>query len=359
MLKTQLHACHLASGAHMVNFHGWELPLNYGSQLAEHHTVRTKAGMFDVSHMNIIDILGTGCRQFLRKLLSNDIDHMTHIGRALYSCMCNEHGGIIDELIVYQRAPDNYRLILNCATRKRALTWIYEKSIGFAVGLQERTDLAMLAVQGPDAIAKTLSILNPTQIDAISTLAHFESVDADEWFFAKTGYTGEAGLELIVPATKITSLWLKLLEAGVKPCGLAARDTLRLEAGMHLYGQDMDESHTPLESGLAHAVSLSSSARNFIGMGALLAQLRCGLTHKLVGLMLDVPGIMRAGTPVLIANTPVGIITSGTYAPTLNKSIAFARVPIETGAHVMVAIREKILQASVSKLAFIKYGKTI
>ena len=335
------------------------MPLHYGSQLEEHHYVRQHAGLFDVSHMTVVDVLGAGGRQFLRKLLTNDVDQLQHTGRALYTCMCNEHGGIIDDLIVYQRASDNYRLVLNSATRNRDLAWIREKIHGFSAGLQERTDLAMLAVQGPEAINKTISILSPAQADAVSTLSTFECVDVDKWFFARTGYTGEEGLEIIVPQEEIANLWSALLAAGVKPCGLAARDTLRLEAGMLLYGQDMDESTTPLESGLAWTVKWQPEDRDFIGMGALMSQKHRGLKRKLVGLILEDKGIMRAGQRVVVEGYPDGIITSGTYSPTLAKSIAFARVPIETDVNVMVDIRGKLFPASVGKPRFVKHGESI
>lgn len=357
--KTPLHATHIACGAKMVDFHGWDMPLHYGSQLNEHHIVRKDAGMFDVSHMTIVDILGAGGRQFLRKLLTNDIDQLSHNGKALYSCMCNEHGGIIDDLIVYQRASDNYRVVLNSATRQNDINWIRQKSEGFAVGLQERGELAMLAVQGPEAIAKTLSILNPAQIDAVSTLTNFECVDVDNWFFARTGYTGEDGLEIIVPKEMIVQLWNDLITAGVKPCGLAARDTLRLEAGMLLYGQDMDETTTPLESGLAWTVKWTPEDRGFIGMGAMISQKQHGVERKMVGLTLLDKGIMRHGQKVIIEGCPDGIITSGSYSPTLEQSIALARVPAETGDRVMVDIRGKLIPAQVGKPRFIKQGKAI
>lgn len=359
ILKTPLHANHLASSARMVDFHGWEMPLNYGSQLDEHHYVRTDAGMFDVSHMNVVDVLGAGGRQFLRHLLTNDIDTLHHTGRALYTCMCNEHGGIIDDLIVYQRASDNYRLILNSATRVHDLAWIRDHIQGFSAGLQERSDLAMLAVQGPNAIKKTLTVLNPAQVDAISTLGPFECVDVDHWFFARTGYTGEDGLEIVVPQNEISNVWTALIDAGVKPCGLAARDTLRLEAGLLLYGQDMDELTTPLESGLAWTVKWEPEDRGFIGQGALLAQKRQNLKQKFVGLTLLDKGVMRAGQRVIVEGHPDGIITSGTYSPTLEKSIALARVPIETGEQVMVDIRGKLFPAFVSKPRFVKHGNPI
>ncbi len=357
--KTPLYASHLASGARMVDFHGWEMPLHYGSQLEEHHHVRRDAGMFDVSHMTVVDVLGAGGRQFLRKLLTNDVDQLEHTGRALYTCMCNEHGGIIDDLIVYQRAPDNYRLVLNSATKTRDLAWIREKIQGFAAGLQERSELAMLAVQGPNAIEKTVSILTSAEADAISTLTHFESVDVGNWFFARTGYTGEEGLELIVPQSDIPKLWSALLEAGVAPCGLGARDTLRLEAGMMLYGQDMDETTTPLESALTWTVKWQPDDRDFIGMGALLSQQQHGLQRQLVGLILQGKGIMRRDQRVVVEGSKEGVITSGTYSPTLEQSIAFARVPIETGDTVQVEIRGKLLPARVSKPRFIKQGKPL
>ena len=357
--KTPLYACHQASGARMVDFHGWEMPLHYGSQLDEHHYVRTEAGMFDVSHMTVVDVLGAGGRQFLRKLLTNDVDQLQHTGRALYTCMCNEHGGIIDDLIVYQRAPDNYRLVLNSATRTRDLAWIREKISGFAAGLQERPELAMLAVQGPEAINKTLAVLTPAQADAISTLTSFECVEVGDWFFARTGYTGEDGLEIIVPQDDIAKLWTALLNAGVKPCGLAARDTLRLEAGLLLYGQDMYESTTPLESGLAWTVKWQPEDRDFIGMGALMSKKQHGVQRKFVGLTLEGKGIMRAGQRVVVEGQADGVITSGTYSPTLAKSIAFARVPIDTGTEVMVDIRGKLFPASVGKPRFVKNGASI
>ncbi len=359
ILKTPLFADHVALGARMVDFHGWDMPLHYGSQINEHHHVRRDAGMFDVSHMNIVDVLGAGGRQFLRQLLTQDIDTLQHIGRALYSCMCNEHGGIIDDLMVYQRAPDNYRLILNSATRARDLAWIREKIIGFSAGLQERTDLAMLAVQGPHAIQKTYAVLNPAQADAVSTLAPFESVEVGHWFFGRTGYTGEDGLEIIVPQQDIHALWGALLAAGVKPCGLAARDTLRLEAGLLLYGQDMDESISPLESGLGWTVAWQPDDRAFIGMSALQSQKQHGLTHKLVGLTLMEKGVMRTGQRVIVDGYSDGIITSGTYSPTLGESIALARVPIETGESVKVEIRGKGFPARVGKARFVKHGAPI
>lgn len=355
--KTPLHSNHNALHARMVDFHGWNMPLHYGSQIEEHHAVRQRAGMFDVSHMTIVDILGAGGRQFLRRLLTNDVDRLEHTGRALYTCLCNEHGGIIDDLIVYQRASDNYRLILNSATRESDLRWIRAKSHGFAVGLQERTELAMLAVQGPETFAFLNTVLAPAQIDAISTLACFECVEVGDWFFARTGYTGEDGLEIVLPASAIGPFWNALIAAGVRPCGLGARDTLRLEAGMLLYGQDMDETTTPLESGLEWTVQWTPDDRNFIGMGALLSQKQQGVTRKLVGLRLQEKGIMRTGQQVYFGDKPCGIITSGSYSPTLNCSIAMARVSVETTDPVQVDIRGVLVPVTMTGTRFIKKRK--
>ncbi len=359
IVKTPLYANHLQLNAKMVDFHGWNMPLHYGSQLEEHQIVRTDAGMFDVSHMTVVDILGAGGRQFLRKLLTNDVDQLQHTGRALYSCMCNEHGGIIDDLIIYQRSPDNYRLVLNSATRTHDLDWLRKQISGFSAGLQERPELAMIAVQGPKAIQKTLNILTPMQADAVLTLAPFECAEINNWFFARTGYTGEDGLEIILPEEEAGSLWDNLHQTGIQPCGLAARDTLRIEAGLLLYGQDMDESTTPLESGLAWTIKWEPQERNFIGMGALISQKQFGIQQKLVGLTLAAQGIMRTGQPVVIPGCTEGVVTSGTYSPTLKQSIALARVPIETGEDVMVDIRGKLIPAKVSKPRFVKAGKRI
>ncbi len=357
ILKTALYQEHMTLDAKMVDFHGWLMPLHYGSQLQEHQDVRSHAGMFDVSHMTVVDLLGAGVRQFLRHLLTHDIDQLNHIGRALYSCMCNRDGGIIDDLIVYQRGPDHYRLVLNAATRVNDLAWIRQHIQGYAIDLQERSDLAMLAVQGPQAIEKTLQILTPIQADAVSTIAPFECVEPDNMFFARTGYTGEDGLEIIAAPAQITHLWRALLRAGVKPCGLAARDTLRIEAGLLLYGQDMTETTTPLESGLNWTVTWEPQDRDFLGRSALVAQKQQGLQQKLVGLRLEDKGIMRAGQKVMIDGLPDGIITSGTFSPILNQSIAFARVPYATQDDVWVDIRNKRCRAHVGKLRFINKGK--
>lgn len=357
--KTPLHSAHLEQNAKMVDFHGWEMPIHYGSQIQEHHTVRQQAGMFDVSHMTVVDILGAGGRQFLRKLLCNDIDQLLNTGKAMYSCMLNHHGGIIDDLIVYYRAPDNYRVILNSATREKDIAWLSQHVEGYSCGIQEREELAMLAVQGPHAIELTLAAFAPALADVVSTLRPFECVDVGNYFIARTGYTGEDGFEIVVPESEINSLWQKLLDVGIKPCGLGARDTLRLEAGMMLYGQDMTESTTPLESALNWTIKWEPVERQFIGMGALQTQRQQGVKQKMVGLVLEDRGIMRSGQTVIVPDVGEGVITSGTFSPTLQKSIALARIPTSTCEQVLVDIRGKSLTATVTKPRFVKQGKAL
>ena len=354
--KTPLFEEHQKAHAQWIDFHGWHLPLHYGSQLEEHLSVRRDAGMFDVSHMTIVDLLGAGGRQFLRDLLANDVDKLKHAGQALYSCMLAPNGGVLDDLIVYQRAPDHYRIILNSATREKDLAWIQKHAEGLPVGIQERTDLAMIAIQGPRAIQKTVQTLASEQIEAVSALKPFESVELDGYFFAHTGYTGEHGLEVILPRAQAAHFWQNLVRNGVKPCGLGARDSLRLEAGMMLYGQDMDETTTPLEAALGWTLAWEPQDRNFIGRTALSLQRQQGIQRKLVGLRLLEKGVMRAGQKIFVEGVGEGIITSGTYSPILNRSIAFGRVPVKTEKQCSIEIRGKRLQAEITKPRFIQNG---
>ncbi len=358
MAETSLYDEHVSQGAKVVDFHGWALPLHYGSQIEEHLSVRNDAGMFDVSHMTVVDVLGAGGRQFLLHLLSNNVDELT-TGQALYSCMLNQHGCIMDDLIVYYRSSDNYRLVLNAATRDKDLNWLRSQAKGFSVGLQERPDLGILAIQGPNAVDKAMACFNAAKMDAISTLREFEGVDVLDWFIARTGYTGEEGLEVILPNEQMPELWQALLKQGVKPCGLGARDSLRLEAGMMLYGQDMDETTTPYESGLAWTVKLTPADRDFIGRGGLNAQKQRGIERKMVGLVLEDKGVLRPGLRVFSEGVQDGIITSGGYSPTLEKSIAFARVPVEMSASAFVEIRSKTLPVTLTKPRFVRRGKVI
>lgn len=355
-LKTALHQAHLDLGAKMVDFHGWDMPLHYGSQLHEHEEVRTHAGVFDVSHMTIVDIKGKDAQPFLRMLITNDVAHLDQ-GRALYTCMCQTNGGIIDDLIVYQVGTNHYRLVLNSATKTKDMAWIRQHMTGYAIMLQERSDLAMLAVQGPHAIKKTLSILSPSQAPTVAALAPFFCIESEHLFIARTGYTGEDGFEIMATPSHIHPIWQALIQAGVQPCGLAARDTLRLEAGLLLYGQDMDETTTPLEAGLGWTIAWEPSDRDFIGRSALQAQKQQGLQQKLVGLRLLDKGIMRAGQKVLCEGSPDGNITSGSFSPTLHQSIALARLPHAVQGEVKVEIRNNHCRAEVGKPRFIHKGK--
>jgi aminomethyltransferase len=347
---TVLNQEHVVCGAKMVDFHGWYMPLHYGSQIEEHNAVREVAGMFDVSHMTVIDARGKNVRLFLQKLLANDIAKLTYTGKALYSCMLNETGGVIDDLIVYYVADDYYRLVVNSATREKDVAWITQQAKIFHVTIVAYSDLAMIAVQGPQAIAKACSIL-PTDVAAkAAQLKPFHFYHDQDYFIAHTGYTGERGLEIIVPADQGSQLWQDLLAAGVRPCGLGARDTLRLEAGMNLYGQDMDETTSPLESGLAWTVALKPEERDFIGRSALINN---PITQQFMGIELQGAGILRH-EQVVHTDQGTGIITSGSFSPTLKKSIGFARVPIDCARQCTVEIRGKQVPAQLVKLPFVK-----
>ena len=353
--KTVLNDTHRALGAKMVDFGGWDMPLNYGSQIEEHHAVRRDAGMFDVSHMTVVDLHGAKTRAFLRYLLANSIDKLKTSGKALYSCMLNEQGGVIDDLIVYFLTEDFFRVVVNASTREKDLAWIEKQARAFDVKVTERPDLAMIAVQGPNARAKVQSLLSETTRAAAAKIGKFVATEGDDLFIARTGYTGEDGYEIIVPEAQAVSLWARLQDAGVAPAGLGARDTLRLEAGMNLYGQDMDEAITPWEAGLAWTISLEPG-RAFIGRDALEKQKADGVKRVLVGLVMDEKGVLRHGQRVVTAQGD-GEILSGTFSPTLGKAIAFARVP--AGADkVEVDIRGRLVPVRVVKYPFVRDGKS-
>ena len=353
--KTILNDTHRALGAKMVDFGGWDMPLNYGSQIEEHHAVRRDAGMFDVSHMTVVDLHGPRTREFLRRLLANSVDKLKVSGKALYSCMLTEQGGVIDDLIVYFLTEDFFRVVVNAATRDKDLPWIEKQAAAFAVKVTERTDLAMIAVQGPQARAKVQSLLSPATREKAAKIGKFVACEGDGLFIARTGYTGEDGYEIIVPEAQAVDLWNRLIAAGVKPAGLGARDTLRLEAGMNLYGQDMDETVTPWEAGLAWTVALDEG-RDFIGRGALEKQQAAGVRRALVGLVMDEKGVLRHGQRVVTAHGD-GEILSGTFSPTLAKAIAFARVPAAASGNVQVDIRGKLVPVRVVKYPFVRDNK--
>ncbi|MDO8291608.1 MAG: glycine cleavage system aminomethyltransferase GcvT [Gallionella sp.] len=379
--QTPLNAAHRAMGAKMVDFGGWDMPVNYGSQIDEHHQVRNDCGMFDVSHMRVVDIKGKGVRDFLRHLLANNVDKLTLPGKALYSCMLLESGGVIDDLIVYFMSEEWFRIVVNAGTADKDIAWMKRQAAELtrhlptgdaAVALSpasggkldrgnapqlsivDHPEFAMIAVQGPNARAKVWQVLPATKAKT-EGLQVFQAADCGEQFIARTGYTGEDGFEIMLSAAHAASLWQALAKAGVAPIGLGARDTLRLEAGMNLYGQDMDESVNPLESGLAWTVDLKS-VRDFIGKAALLAS---PPVRKLAGLVLLDRGVLRGHQKVHTAHGE-GEITSGSFSPTLNQSIALARVPkeVQTGDTLQVAIRDKMLAAKVVKYPFARNGKS-
>jgi len=352
---TPLHASHVAAGARMVDFAGWDMPVNYGSQIEEHHAVRTDAGMFDVSHMHALDLSGVGATPFLRTLLANDVIKLKSPGKALYSCMLNETGGVIDDLIVYRFSDAEYRIVVNAGTADKDIAWMRRQIAqqGANVTLESRRDLAMIAVQGPKAIERAAKVILEINTSR-GVPAAFSAVRLGDLLIARTGYTGEDGLEVTVPASRAAAMWDALTNAGVRPCGLGARDTLRLEAGMNLYGQDMDESVSPLDAGLAWTVDLRDAERNFIGKAALIAKPASMTT---IGLILDDKGVLRAHMKV-ITEAGEGETTSGSFSPTLQKSIAIARVPlgVAAGEAVEVDVRGRRLKAHTVKLPFVRNG---
>jgi aminomethyltransferase len=357
---TALHAEHLKLNAKMVDFFGWDMPINYGSQIEEHHAVRKDAGMFDVSHMTIVDVSGQDAKAYLRKLLANDVAKLKEKGKALYSGMLNESGGVVDDLIVYFFEETNYRLVVNSATREKDMAWLEKVASGFDVAVNERSEFAMIAVQGPNAKIKANSLLSLAQQEAVKDMKPFFGVQAEDLFIATTGYTGEAGYEIIVHQDKAASLWQQLLDAGVAPCGLGARDTLRLEAGMNLYGQDMDEHTSPLAANMGWTITWEPEDRDFVGRAALTEQ-KLVNAEKLVGLVMREKGVLRAGQSVRLSEHEAlrGVITSGTFSPTLGFSIALARVPKTVGETVEVEMRKKWVSVDVVKPSFVRNGKSL
>ena len=356
--RTPLYALHLALGAKMVDFGGWDMPLHYGSQVEEHHEVRRDCGVFDVSHMTVIDITGLQAKQWLQYLLANDVERLNTPGRALYSAMLNEQGGVVDDMIVYLM-PGGYRLIVNAATRDQDLAWMQAQLKGYDVQLQERPELALLAIQGPQARHKVAELVSQARAQLIQQLKPFEGQSCGDWFIARTGYTGEDGLEIVLPADQAPAFFNDLVGAGISPIGLGARDTLRLEAGMNLYGQDIHLSVSPLCANMAWTIAWEPASRKFVGREALEAEMAGGVQLKLVGLVLEERGVLRAHQVVRIANVGEGEITSGSFSPTLSKSIALARVPMATADRAEVEIRGKWYPVRVVKPTFVRLGKAL
>ena len=356
--RTPLYDQRLALGAKMVDFGGWDMPLHYGSQVEEHHQVRRDCGVFDVSHMTVVDVAGEQATAYLQRLLANDVARLKSAGRALYSAMLNERGGVIDDLIVYL-TDWGYRLVVNASTRDKDLAWMQTQMAGFAVEVNERPQLAMLAIQGPHARARTAELVSQARATLIHELKPFQGLAEGDWFIGRTGYTGEDGLEIILPAEQAPDFLSELVGAGIPPIGLGARDTLRLEAGLNLYGQDMTEEVSPLAANMGWTVAWEPAERDFVGRAALEQQRAQGDLPKLVGLVLEERGVLRAHQVVRVTGVGDGEITSGSFSPTLGKSIALARVPAGTAERAEVEIRGKWYPVRVVQPTFVRHGKVL
>ena len=355
--KTPLYGQHVEAGAKIVDFGGWDMPLHYGSQVEEHHAVRQHAGAFDVSHMTVVDVQGEDAKAFLRRLLANDVAKLTEPGKALYSCMLTPDGGVVDDLIVYHLGPTNYRVVVNAATRDKDIAWINAQVGDFSVAISERPDTAMIAVQGPVAGETAARVLPESARDAALALKPFSALALDDLFVGRTGYTGEDGWELVVPAEQGARYWGALIDAGVRPCGLGARDTLRLEAGMNLYGTDMDETTSPLESGLGWTVAWEPRDREFSGRAAASELRQDTSRRRFCGLLLEGRGVLRNHQRVVVDGVGDGEITSGGFSPTLGRSIAMARIPAGSYDRAQVEVRGKMLGVRVVKTPFVRNGK--
>jgi aminomethyltransferase len=362
--KTPLYQTHQQMGGKLVDFGGWDMPLHYGSQIEEHHKVRNHAGMFDVSHMTVVDVTGKDAKAYLQYLLANDVARLDSLlGKALYSGMLKPDGGVIDDLIVYNMGHW-YRVVVNCGTREKDLDWMQSQiktgQKNFDVTLNERADLAMIAIQGPQAIALTKTCLSYDQAAIIPQLTVFQGLAVGEWFIARTGYTGEDGLEIMLPNADAETFWMALAKAGIAPCGLGARDTLRLEAGMNLYGHEMDETQSPLVANMGWTIAWEPTDRNFIGRTALEAEKQSGVRYELVGLALRERGVLRAEQLVSVEGIDEkGVITSGTFSPSLGYSIALARVPKSNATKYLVEMRGKWVSVERCKPNFVRHGKSL
>ncbi|WPE17821.1 glycine cleavage system aminomethyltransferase GcvT [Candidatus Thioglobus autotrophicus] len=357
MKHTPLYQAHVDAGGKMVDFGGWEMPLNYGSQIEEHHQVRTDVGMFDVSHMTVVDFKGVEAKAFLQTLIANDVDKLKTEGKALYSCMLNETGGVVDDLIVYYLNEQDYRMVINAGTTEKDIAWINAQADGFDVSVEPKFDLAMIAVQGPNARKKVFAAM-PGVEEVAGELKPFNAASLGGLFIARTGYTGEDGFEIMLPEKSAEFTWKMLLEAGVKPCGLGARDTLRLEAGMSLYGSEMNDEVSPLEAALTWTIDLTNEDRNFVGRNALEALRDEGVKKTIVGLILEGKGVIRDHQKV-VTSVGDGEVTSGSFSPTMGKAIALARVPMGATGSCEIEMRNKLVSAKIVKPPFVRNGKVL
>ncbi|MBT8506695.1 glycine cleavage system protein T [Coxiella-like endosymbiont of Rhipicephalus sanguineus] len=355
--RTTLYEEHSQAKAHFVDFAGWEMPLHYGSQIDEHHQVRQHLGIFDVSHMGIVDIKGEDATSFLRFLLANDIAKLKEPCRALYSCILNDTGGVIDDLIVYYLSHSHYRLVINAATREKDVAWMKKQSRSYQVSVNEEPKMCIIAIQGPEVFSVAQKVFDEAINVKLTQLKPFQFILSDDLLIARTGYTGEDGLEMILPDAQAHELWQRAVRGGVRPCGLGARDTLRLEAGLNLYGTDMDETTSPLCSNLGWTVSWDDPNRNFIGRTALENQLDRGIEEQLIGLIMEEPGVLRNHQKIWLNNQQKGEITSGSFSPTLKQAIALARIPNEAFEVASIERRGKQIPVKIIKPPFVCRGK--
>ena len=352
MNKTTLFEQHKNLGAKIVDFGGWSMPINYGSQINEHKVVRSDVGIFDVSHMSIFDLSGSEQAKFLKYLLPNDVDKIKNSGRALYSPLLNNDGGVLDDLIVYNLGT-HYRIISNCATRSQNHDWFVKQSESYDVKIKLMNDLSIIAIQGPNSI----NLLDKIGIHDLDRMSDFDVKIYNSSMIAKTGYTGEEGFEVVIENSDVESFWLSLLEAGASAIGLGARDTLRLEAGLNLYGTDMDTNNNPYESNLAWTIDLNDKKRDFIGKRAL-EEINKDACKELKGIILRDKGILRSHQ-LIEHKAGNGEILSGTYSPSFGFSIAFARLDKGHDGEGKVKIRNNEFKVEIVSPPFMRKGKML
>lgn len=347
--RTPLYEAHRRLGAKLVEFSGWEMPIQYTSIVEEHHAVRSSVGIFDVSHMGEIEISGRDALDLVQKLITNDASVLKEY-QVLYSPMCYESGGTVDDLLVY-RLPDRFLLVVNAANTEKDFAWVQRNARGFSATVRDASaDYGQIAIQGPQAEA----FLQPFTQCSLRELryywaTHTRVFDSDV-LLSRTGYTGEDGFEVYAQPQIVVHIWEELLRAGAKPIGLGARDTLRFEAGLPLYGHELDEQTTPVEAGLGWAVKEKSCDYN--GKAVLLAQKRQGPKKKLIGLKMLEPGVPRQGYKIFADSKEVGVVTSGTFAPSVNAFLAMGFVTTDTAAVWEIEIRGQRKRAQITKLPF-------
>jgi len=358
--RTALFDNYIQHGGKTIDFGGWDLPVQFSSIKLEHEAVRTKAGLFDVSHMGEVIVTGKGALTYLQKMMTNDVSKLKD-GQAQYTAMCYENGGTVDDLLVYRRGEDNYLLVVNASNLEKDLEWMNEHKNSKVVIEDKSSSYSLIALQGPIA-EKVLQKITDEPLTEIGFFRFKENIviDGHEVLVSRTGYTGEDGFEIYGTPEQIVALWTAILKAGesegVVPAGLGARDTLRFEAGLPLYGQELSQNITPLEAGLGFVVKFSKE-EDFIGKAALAKQKENGVPRRLVGLEMIEKGIPRTGYKVSIDGEEIGEVTTGTQSPTLNKNIGFALIKTEhasIGTEVIVQVRKKELKAVVVATPFYK-----